>query len=158
MTAEGHTHTISVVALGRPGGDPSTQELRDKLAAFEAALQDVPTLAGATNVVTPQAPFVPSGLEVFVGSFDNGPAPDKTLAWPLSTPLADFGQPIASGSSGGGIRQPDLRCGIVTGADLSALLPVLATSAPDSVWNSQGNLYSLTIRPELPDELTCPGV
>lgn len=158
VIAEGHTHTISVVALGKAGGDPSTQAIRDKLLAFETALQDVPTLVGAANVTTAQAPFQPSGIEVFVATFDNGPTPAKTLAWPLSTPLASFGQPIASSGSGGGIRGPSLNCGIVTGTDLAALLPVLATAAPDSVWNSEGSFYSLTIRPELPDEAACPGV
>lgn len=159
LTAEGHTHTISVVALGKPGGDASTQEIRDKLAALEIALQDVPSMVGPDNVTATQASFQPLGLEVFVAADDSVPAPGKPLAWPISTPLDSFGQPIARGdNSGGGIRQPDLRCGIVTGSDLAALLPILATAAPDSVWNSMGSLYMLTIRPELPDELTCPGV
>lgn len=157
LTADGHTHTISVLALGKAGGDPSTQEIRDKLAAFEAALQDVPTLVGASNVTAAQAPFQPTGLEVFVATYD-GATPSKTLAWPLATPLASFGQAIASNNSGGGIRGPSLTCGIVTGADLASLMPILATATPDSAWNSDGSLYTLTIRPELPDELTCPGV
>ncbi len=156
LNAEGHTHTISVTALGKPGGDPATQALRDKLQAFETAMQDVPTFVGAANITVPQAPFQPAGIEVFVSS--DGQPTGKTLAWPLSTSLATFGQPIASAGSGGGIRQPDLRCGIVTGSDLTTLQPLLAKAAPDSVWNSDGSYYTLTLRPELPDELACPGV
>lgn len=158
VTADGHTHTISVVALHKPGGDPTTQELRDRLAAFEDALQDVPALVGAANVTAAQAPFVPSGLEVFVATYSDASPSAPTLGWPLSTPLDSFGQPIAGGGPGGGIRGPELKCGIVTGADLAVLLPVLATASFDTVWNSLGNLFTLTIRPELPDELTCPGV
>jgi hypothetical protein len=158
VIAEGHMHTISVVALGKTGGDPSTQAIRDKLLAFDVALQDVPALVGAANVTIAQAPFQPTGLEVFVATYGSGSVPGKTLAWPLSTPLAIFGQPLPSAGSGGGIRGPSLSCGIVTGADLAALLPVLATFTPESVWNSQGSFYTLTIRPELPDEQACPGI
>lgn len=158
VAADGHLHTVSVTALGHKGGDPSTQGIRDKLAAFEAALQDVSALVGKANVTTPQAAFQPSGVEVFVATYDSGPAPAKSLAWPLKTPLASFGQPIASAGSGGGIRGASLTCGIVTGADLAALQPLLATASPDSVWNSQGSFFTLTVRPQLPDELACPGV
>ena len=159
VTADGHTHTISVVALHKQGGDPSTQALRDKLAALEDSFQDIPTLVDGANVTTAQAPFVPTGLEVFVAAFDNGPA-TPARRWrgrcPPRSRASASRLPVAG--SGGGIRQPDLSCGIVTGSDLTALLPVLATATPDSVWNSNGSFYTLTIRPELPDELACPGV
>lgn len=157
VAAEGHTHTVSVRALGHPGGDPATRAIRDKLAALESALQDIPTFVGRANVTTPQAPYQPTALEVFVVTYDNVPAPPRTEAWPLAQPLASFGQPMPSAGSGGGIRGPSLRCGIVTGTELATLQPFLARASPDSVWNSGGSYFRLTIRPQLPDELACPG-
>jgi hypothetical protein len=161
VIADGHTHTVSVVALGNRGGDPSTQEARDKLAAFDMALQDIPTLVGAANVVTPSSTWVPAGMLVFAQSADS--TGGTTLAWPLSTPLAQFGDEIRSGDSGGngGGLNPGaggaLRCGIVTGSDLATLNHALDTATPDTLWTSGGATWSLTARPQLPDETACPG-
>jgi hypothetical protein len=129
--------------------------VRDKLAAFDQALQDVPTLVGAGNVLSPATPWKPSGLMVFAQSAD---APgSSTTAWPLATPLDQFGQEIRSDSGGGLNSAGALRCGIVTGDDLEMLLTALNAAAPDTVWTSAESTWALTIRPQLPDESACPG-
>jgi len=162
LTADGRTHTVSVVGLGHQGGDPSTQDARDKLAAFDTALQDIPTLVGPSNVVAPAATWTPSGLLVFAQAADS--TGGATAAWPLSTPLSQFGDEIRSGDSGGsggGGLNPGaggaLRCGIVTGSDLATLSHAVAAATPDTIWTSDGATWSLTVRPQLPDETACPG-
>jgi hypothetical protein len=156
VVAEGHTHTVSVLALGRPGGDPNTQAIRDKLAALEAALMDVPALVGNGNVAQAPTAYAPTALEVFVSAAEAGAG--TTLDWPLATPLASFGEPVRQGSGGGGINQGSLTCGLVSGADLATLAPLIASAAPDTVWTSGTAMWSLTFRPLLPDETGCPGV
>jgi hypothetical protein len=161
VIADGHTHTVSVVALGHQGGDPATQDARDKLAAFDQALMDIPTLVGKSNVVAPSATWTPAGLLVFAQAADT--TGGTSAAWPLSTPLAQFGDEIRSGGSGsgGGGLNPGaggaLRCGIVTGSDLSTLSHALDAASPDTLWTSDGATWSLTVRPQLPDETACPG-
>jgi hypothetical protein len=147
VVAEGHVHTVSVVALGRPGGDPATQEIRDKLASLESALTDVPGFVGNDNVAEPSAAYEPDALEVFVAPSGDDPGA-AAIEWPLSTPLADFGTPVDRGEA----------CGVVTGSDLTALEQLTSTAAPDAVWKSRQTFWSLTFRPMLPDDRGCPGV
>ncbi|MEA2621929.1 MAG: hypothetical protein QOH61_839 [Chloroflexota bacterium] len=159
VVAEGHTHTVSAYALSRPGGDTATMTAMKALGQFEADLMDIATLAGADGVTVAPHAYQPTALEVFVAPAENSgqepsPAP---LAWPLATALSSFGQPVGS-DSGGSVRGPSLTCGIVTGADLATLEPLLANAASDSLWTSDGSLWTLTLRPELPDETSCPGV
>jgi hypothetical protein len=158
VIADGHTHTVSVVGLGMQGGDPSTQEARDKLAAFNEALMDIPTLVGPANVLAPQTAWKPDGLLVFAQAADSTGGP--TAAWPLSTPLAQFGDEIRSGESGGGLNPGAvgaLRCGMVSGSDFATLTTALDAATPDTLWTSGGATWSLTVRPQLPDEAACPG-
>ncbi len=162
VIADGHTHTVSVVALGQHGGDPTTQDARDKLAAFADAVQDIPTLVGVANVVAPSSTWTPTGLLVFSQPAES--TGGTTRAWPLSTPLSQFGDEIRSadnGSGGGGGLNPGaggaLRCGIVTGSDLATLMPALNGASSDTLWTSDGATWSLTVRPQLPDETACPG-
>jgi hypothetical protein len=162
VIADGHTHTVSVVALGHQGGDPQTQEARDKLAAFDSAVADIPALVGAANVVAPSTIYEPTGLLVFAQQADS--TGGTTVAWPLSTPLAEFGDEIRSGDAGGnggGGLNPGaggaLRCGIVTGSDLATFSSAINAATPDTLWTSDGATWSLTVRPQLPDETACPG-
>ena len=112
-------------------------------------------------MVSPATEWTPSGLLVYAQPADSSGG--TTAAWPLSTPLAQFGDEIrsaGSGSGGGGLNPGTggaLRCGIVTGSDLATLSHALDTATPDAVWTSDGATWSLTVRPQLPDETACPG-
>jgi hypothetical protein len=72
------------------------------------------------------------------------------LDWPLSTPLATFGQP----GTGDGVME-SFRCGVVTGADLDTLRPLLAQATQITGWRSGSAIYTLILQPMLPDEAGC---
>jgi hypothetical protein len=164
LTANGRTHTVSAYALGHedgPGLDPAIAQARAKLLAFDQTLAAISMLAGTNEAPDPLQPYAPMALQVFVSpGQDAGPgAPSPiSVAWPLTTSLDAFGDPVGAGSGGGGVRPSDLRCGVVTGADLATLTPLFAKADQSTMWTSAGKPYQLTVRPQLPDETTCPGL
>jgi hypothetical protein len=48
------------------------------------------------------------------------------------------------------------RCGVVSGADLALLKPLLATATEITGWKSSGAVYTLILLPMLPDQTACP--
>ncbi|MFN8631919.1 MAG: hypothetical protein U0838_16855 [Chloroflexota bacterium] len=51
-----------------------------------------------------------------------------------------------------------MTCGVVTGADLEALWPVLDQARQNSYFAQGGRFYAPSVRPLLPGEkATCPG-
>jgi hypothetical protein len=107
--------------------------------------------AGAIDAAQP---WDPTGLRLFVTEGDpstGGPAQDP-IAWPLSQPLAEFGQEFAkNGQPGFGTK-----CGTVEGDDLATLLPDVQKATQITPWTSDGKTYGITFRPLLPDESGCP--
>ena len=96
-----------------------------------------------------ESPFPFEGVRVYV---EPGPARDlglqePPLDWPLATPLATFGSPVAD-------RQ-GLRYATVEGAELATLRPLLAQANQLTPWRSAGAEYALVVRPLLPDESGC---
>ena len=163
VVAEGRTHTISAYALDSDktsGIDAATAAARKKLSTFEAALKDISTMVGTANVLSGPAVYQPTALQVFAVAIDPSqidPNPSTPpAAWPLATPLASFGQPVPD-TSGGGIQGQPMNCGVVTGADLATLQGALANTDQSTIWSSGDGEYTLTFRPQLPDETGCPG-
>ena len=156
VVADGATHTIGAYALGMddPNLDAGATAARVKLRAFAAALGDLPTSVGADNVGQDTG-FAWDSIAVYVA--DGAPEPgDSILArnpipWPLSTPLATFGEAATAGTINAG------RCGVVSGADAERLRPLLADATQITPWTSGGTSYTLTFHPLLPDQTTCPG-
>jgi hypothetical protein len=127
LNAEGAVHTISAYALMESSGSPQGQD---------------PAIAEARSKL---ARFQ---LLVSAGAPDNQGLAQRPIAWPLSTPLATFGKAL-----------PDLfqgqRCGVVDGADMDLLMPLLQDANALTPWTDDGVAYGLLVRPLLPGEAGC---
>jgi hypothetical protein len=154
----GTTRTVTVTALGLSSGTPSDvppeeRRARAALQALTGQLADLQSWLPSGSVGTDH-PFQPASTRVFVtpgapqGS--SGAPPQPTIDWPIAPPLASFGSPISTPLNGGAVR-----CGIVTGADLSKLLPLAERANQLTPWASGGHLFALAFRPLLPDESGC---
>ena len=99
----------------------------------------------------PETSFTPAGYALVVG-----PAPASDTApgassadWPLATPHATFGRPVANGS---------YRCGIVTGADADTLRPVLERASRETGWVQDPGAsvaFGILVRPIIAGEDPC---
>jgi hypothetical protein len=101
--------------------------------------------------VVAESIYAPTGYRIYVAP--GGPAPDPTvqqppLAWPLSTPLADFGTPALPDRGIAGLRQ-----GVALGADAALLGPLLQRATTLTAFTSGGSSFTLSVRPLLPDEI-----
>jgi hypothetical protein len=144
MIADGQKYVLS----GDPSAllrcrcipDPGTNAA---FAAFWQMLSDIPGWLGAE--VGQSAPYDPDRLAVLVtppAEETSGIAPGK-VDWPLATPFASFGSPLGA----------SYRCGIVSGADLARLLPVVKQSNQLTRFvDSAGVSRSLQVRAVLPGE------
>jgi len=155
VVAGGRRHVTSVYALGFdvPAGQVPADERRARvaLAAFRTKLSSLGSWLPAGSIGRDQA-FDPTGIRVFVSRGGPPAQPGlerRAVAWPLATPLADFGHPLSD--------WPDLRCGTVAGSDLARLLADAQRADQLTPWRSGGATYTLTFRPLLPDESGCPG-
>jgi hypothetical protein len=137
---------------GRPGiGSPDPAVV----AASELLnrLTDPAETWGSANPTT--SVLVPTAYRIFVAP--GAPASDgvttnqRSVTWPLSTPLAQFGAPANPDRGIAGLRQ-----GAVFGADAATLAPLLAAANSQTAFISDGMLYTLYVRPLLPDEVPIP--
>jgi len=159
VNAGGAVHRISAEALfetdSTAGLDAQTIAARKLLRAFGEQLGDLGNLVGAANIaavgayratairlIVAQAPVAPPSPSALV---------EPPIAWPLSTPLASFGAELTPASGSG------TRCGVVSGADLALVGPLLDRSNTLTPWTSGGRSWSIVVRPLLPDESGCPG-
>lgn len=156
VDADGKEHRISAYALGFEadgGGDPPGQSAEDKkaratLAKLRDKLNDLGSWLPAGSVGEDK-PVDPDALRIYARPYQagEGEEPKQTAkAWPLSQPLASFGDKFGD----------EYRCGIIEGADLQKLLPELKQSNTRTPWTSDGKDYELVLRPLLPDESGCP--
>jgi len=111
--------------------------------AFGQFWQELSNLDWLGADVAAQGPYAPPVYSVLVGQ---APTPDAMLGanlavWPLDTPLATFGAPVANGTA---------RCGTVSGHDADLLRAALAKANGQSQWvqNATTNAtFGLTVRP-----------
>jgi hypothetical protein len=143
-----HPNGTHVTTVYQGGGDE---------AAIGAAMrfQDVLLNAGAwldPSLVLATGQYEWEGLRIISQPDDaieqgTGIAPD-VRDWPLAS-LAELGRPI--------FPDAPMRCATVEGADLAALRPELERATELTLWLSDDRLYSLRLRPLLPDdEVDCP--
>ena len=92
--------------------------------------------------------YVPTAYRVFAAPLAPQTGQTKTVAWPLSTPLATFGTPAVPDRGVAGLRS-----GVVLGADAATLGPTLAAASTGTAFTSGGTAYTLWVRPLLPHEL-----
>lgn len=157
INAGGGTHTISAYALFEeemPGPNLSKEDAaaRKRLREFLEAATNLAVLAGESEL-TAEQPYAPHAVRVFVS--DRAPLVDESnpeqdeIAWPLDTPLATFGSAVGLGAPF------EMNCGVIEGAALDTLLPLLQKANTLTPWTSEGKSYSLIVRPLLPDESGC---
>jgi hypothetical protein len=134
---------------GAPSPDPS-------VAAAEALLSRLVDPTGAWGTSNPTTTTLsPIAYRIFVAPgapVGDLPTSQPAVAWPLATPLDQFGSPAVPDRGITGLRQ-----GAVFGADAVTLGPVLAAANALTAFSSGGNLYTLYVRPLLPDEVSAPG-
>jgi hypothetical protein len=135
---------------GQPGGPVASaaDERAAAMALLERLLDPAETWGGPAAQETS---YLPTGFLVFVAP--GGPASDpqasqSPVAWPLGTPLADFGAPAAVDRGIAGLRQ-----GTVLGADAAVVGPILQRATTLTAFTSGGSSFTLSVRPLLPDEL-----
>jgi hypothetical protein len=158
VNVDGATVTTRFHLGGGPGGpglpgaaspDPSVAAAGDLL----NRLTDQSETWGVANPVI--STLTPTAYRIFVAPgapVGDLPTSQPAVAWPLATPLDQFGSAAAPDRGIAGLRQ-----GAVFGADAQTLGPVLAAANALTAFSSGGNLYTLSVRPLLPDEVPAPG-
>jgi hypothetical protein len=131
---------------GLPGAgspDPVVSAVEDLL----SRLSDPAETWGSASMTS--GTLVPTAYRVFVAP--GAPAGDLTepaLDWPLATPLADFGVPAVPDRGIAGLRQ-----GALLGDDAVAATAIFSGATAISPFRSEGSLFTLYVRPLLPDEV-----
>jgi hypothetical protein len=134
---------------GLPGGGGNPDPAAIAAKALMDRLTDPTETWGAANV--PQSVLVPTAYRVYVAPgapSGDGSTSQPAVQWPLSTPLDQFGVPANPDRGITGLRQ-----GAVFGADAAVLGPVLQAANSQTAFISGSNLYTLYVRPLLPDEV-----
>jgi hypothetical protein len=138
---------------GLPGGlGGSPDPTRDAAQHLLERLQDPSATWGSTPV---RSTLVPTAYRVFVAPgapVGDGSTTEPSAEWPLATALDAFGVPAVPDRGITGLRQ-----GAVFGADALALGPVLRAATQLTGFSSGGKLYTLYVRPLLPDEVPAQG-
>jgi hypothetical protein len=155
VNAEGRIHTVSAYALMEGGGspegtNPAEAEARAKLALFQGQLGGLEALLDTE--IGPWSPFQAEALQLLVsaGAPDDGQGlVQQPIAWPLASPLVDFGSTLPA-------LMPGQRCGVVSGSDADTLLPLLETANTLTPWTDGGASFGIIVRPLLPAEVGCP--
>jgi hypothetical protein len=133
---------------GRPQDNgPAVTAARAALASFETQMGNLDALLGPE--LGSWASYEANAVQLLVrrGTPDDGyriarqPIARQPIAWPLSTPLADFGSVLG-----------DLRCGVVSGSDLDLLMPLLKTANTLTPWTDGGASFGIWFRQELPGD------
>ena len=142
----------SLVRLtGVPGGAIASSPAPGSPEAFAVLWQRVSALPDVLpGEVGPEQPYEPIGYALLVGP----PPVAQGIAgnlqdWPLDTPIATFGSPVADGS---------LRCGTAFGADAAALGHSFENANQLSQWVQDPDTsatFGLTVRPIVPGEDPC---
>lgn len=152
---DGTSYRVSAYALAEAGVDGADMGLdqasidgRAALRAFIDALTGIPN----SDFTDREHPYVPAGLRLYAGKaviVPNSELPGEQPAvdWPLGD-LATAGAAVDNGAL-------DVRCQVVEGEDLEAILPLLESANGLQTFRSEGELYSLTVRPLLPGETGC---
>ena len=168
--ANGTTSVTSIYALGIDipieGVTPAEKVAREKLTAFQARITNLRGFLPGGSVAAEDEPYMFDRLQIVVqpaekpadatptagDSAATSPTTDDpagsptTKPWPLTAPLAQFGQPYTLQGS---------RCGVIEGADLQPLLDAAADANQLTLWESDGQFYNAYLRPLLPDEQGC---
>jgi hypothetical protein len=152
VSAGGTDRTVRVYALSdlieRPEGMPEEeyrarvrlQELVTKLGTLETWLP--------SGSLGPESGYEASAARLFVGSYrEVDDLAQEPIDWPLGDDLDRFGEFVDGNES--------YRCGVVEGADWTALHEAASRANELSPWADAGTKFSILFRPLLPDETGC---
>lgn len=148
MSAYALAEAIDLEATDGNGLDAATVEGRAALREFIDALTGIP----AEDFVDEEHPFVIAGLQLYAGKAvivpnTELPGEQPAIDWPLAD-LATAGEAVDNSPI-------DVRCQVVEGDELATVLPLLEAANTLSTFRSEGELYSLIVRPLLPGETGC---
>jgi hypothetical protein len=151
LTVDGKLVTLT----GIPGDGPVTGDVQPgSPGAFQSLwwrLADLPS--NLNTQLGPESPYTPAGYAILTG-----PAPDPqgatspVMVWPLSTPVNEFGAPVANGTA---------RCGLATGEDAAAMEAALGKANQVTQWTATPETsatFGLTVRPIVTGEDPCAEV
>jgi len=149
VNAEGRSNVVSAYALGfDQGGCPGVdEEARAALVGFQADLGDPRTLVPEGSIGE-EEPYAPTEMRVFVLPYRGDPTlPQEPVLWPVQSSLDTFGEPLDVPEG--------VRCGVVGGGELPALLEAATSANQLTPWTGGGIEHGLIFRPLLPDEHGC---
>lgn len=135
-----------------PGGPGAGGDNPERTAALDllGKLLDPAETWGATSA--PESVYQPLAFRVFVApgasAGDGAASQPPSVAWPLATALGDFGSPAVPNFGIAG-----LRTGVIHGADVATLAPILEAASMSTAFTSGGQSYTLSVRALLPDEV-----
>lgn len=155
INLDGQSYRVSANALAEGNGstvdgglDPAVVEGRAALRSFIDALTGVP----ASDFVDEEHPLALSALRIYAGKAvvvpdSELPGEQPAIDWPLED-LATAGQAVENSPL-------HVRCQVIEGDDLPKVLSLLQSANTLSTFRSEGELYSLIVRPLLPGETGC---
>lgn len=156
INLDGKSYRVSAYALAEAGVDiepgveldPADVEGRATLREFIDALTSIP----ASDFVDEEHPLTIEGVRIYAGKAvivpnSELPGEQPAIDWPLED-LATAGEAVANSPI-------DVRCQVVEGDDLATVLPLLQAANSLQTFESEGELYSFTVRPLLPGETGC---
>jgi hypothetical protein len=150
--ADGRTSVVSAYALGDAmgGSCPDVDdEARQELADFQGKLGDLGSWLPQGSVGV-EEPFTYEEMRIYAQPYQGEPElPQEPVAWPLAVGLDAFGEAAEPGAI------QDIRCGVVSGTDLDAVLQTAEGTNELTPWTSDGAEHRLILRPLLPDERGC---
>ncbi|MHB8869098.1 MAG: hypothetical protein ACYC6T_04660 [Thermoleophilia bacterium] len=151
ITADGTVFETSIYHLAPDnsaalGLSDDQVERRARVLDFQTKLGDLAGWFG--DDLGPEQPYEWQALSILImpgdpgGQDDSGIEP-RIVDWPLAD-LATLGEPN---------EVPQGRRAVITGADLETLRPLVQQADTLTFWRSGGTIYSLLLRPLLPDEI-----
>lgn len=149
--AGGTTSVVSATALGTVDGGACPKvdtAARKDLGGFLSKIGDLASFLPSGSIGT-EEPYASSEIRIYATPYQGQPdVPQEPVTWPLATPLDSFGDAQQVGIQ-------DARCGVVKGADLDTLMPLMQGANELTPWTSGGSRYGLILRALLPDEHGC---
>jgi hypothetical protein len=150
---DGATTTSRFSGNGRPGqpGGPVAPGDEERVAAMAMLDRLLDPTDGWGGPAGAESLYAPIGYRIFVAP--GAPANEQNLtqspvAWPLATPLAEFGTPAVPDRGIAGLRQ-----GAVMGDDAAAVGALFQKANTLTAFTSGGASYTLYVRPLYPDEV-----
>ncbi len=158
LNIDGKSYRVSAYALAEasdleiPTGDvaldPEAVKGRAALREFIDALTSLPE----SDFVDDEHPLDLTAVRIYAAKAvivpdSELPGEQPAVAWPLED-LATAGEAVENSPI-------DVRCQVIEGDDLETVLPLLEAANSLQTFESEGELYSFTVRPLLPGETAC---